>query len=161
MRLTPWVKCVSTLWGHGSNSRVHFMGYSLFYVWVTVWVRRLTHILTHTVLAKKVSKTPEIIRFREFSVRWLHSGYFCFLSRTEIQQSESSSKAKKFPALDKPTGSGAQRTHQQIKMQSAPQKVDDYSCFLQNCSTNLCLSSSFLSMILKYSSCFSRCSREL
>ena len=38
-----------------------------FYVWVTVWVRRLTHILTHTVLAKKVRKTPEIIRFREFS----------------------------------------------------------------------------------------------
>ena len=37
-----------------------------FYVWVTVWVRRLTHILTHTVLAEKVRKTPEIIRFREF-----------------------------------------------------------------------------------------------
>ena len=27
--MTPWVKCVSTLWEHGSNSRVHFMGYSL------------------------------------------------------------------------------------------------------------------------------------
>lgn len=58
--MTPWVKCVSTLWGHGSNSRVHFMGYSLFYVWVTVWVRRLTHILTHTVSAEKVRKIPEI-----------------------------------------------------------------------------------------------------
>ena len=32
-----------------------------FYVWVTVWVRRLTHILTHTVLTKKVRKTPEIV----------------------------------------------------------------------------------------------------
>ena len=31
-----------------------------FYVWVTVWVRRLTHILTHTVSAKKVRKIPEI-----------------------------------------------------------------------------------------------------
>ena len=38
-----------------------------FYVWVTVWGRQLTHILTHTVLAEKVRKTPEIIRFREFS----------------------------------------------------------------------------------------------
>ena len=28
-----------------------------FYVWVTVWVRRLTHILTHTVSALKVIKT--------------------------------------------------------------------------------------------------------
>ena len=65
--MTPWVKCVSTLWGHGSNSRVHFMGYSLFYVWVTVWVRRLTHILTHTVSGEKVRKNPEIIRFQGFS----------------------------------------------------------------------------------------------
>ena len=31
-----------------------------FYVWVTVWVRRLTHILTHTVLTEKVRKIPEI-----------------------------------------------------------------------------------------------------
>ena len=31
-----------------------------FYVWVTVWVRRLTHILTHTVSAEKVRKIPEI-----------------------------------------------------------------------------------------------------
>ena len=38
-----------------------------FYVWVTVWVRRLTHILTHTVSAKKVRKIPEIIRFQGFS----------------------------------------------------------------------------------------------
>ena len=38
-----------------------------FYVWVTVWVRRLTHILTHTVSAKKARKTPEIIRFQGFS----------------------------------------------------------------------------------------------
>ena len=38
-----------------------------FYVWVTVWVRRLTHILTHTVSAKKARKIPEIIRFQGFS----------------------------------------------------------------------------------------------
>ena len=38
-----------------------------FYVWVTVWVRRLTHILTHTVLVEKVRKIPEIMRFRGFS----------------------------------------------------------------------------------------------
>ena len=38
-----------------------------FYVWVTVWVRRLTHILTHTVSAKKVRKIPEIKRFQGFS----------------------------------------------------------------------------------------------
>ena len=31
-----------------------------FYVWVSVWVRRLTHILTHTVSAEKVRKIPEI-----------------------------------------------------------------------------------------------------
>ena len=38
-----------------------------FYVWVTVWGRRLTHILTHTVSAKKARKIPEIIRFQGFS----------------------------------------------------------------------------------------------
>ena len=38
-----------------------------FYVWVTVWVRRLTHILTHTVSGEKVRKNPEIIRFQGFS----------------------------------------------------------------------------------------------
>ena len=38
-----------------------------FYVWVTVWVRQLTHILTHTVSAKKVRKIPEIKRFQGFS----------------------------------------------------------------------------------------------
>ena len=37
-----------------------------FYVWVTVWVRLLTHILIRTILPEKVRKTPEIIRFREF-----------------------------------------------------------------------------------------------
>ena len=31
-----------------------------FYVWVTVWVRQLTHILTHTVSVEKARKTPEI-----------------------------------------------------------------------------------------------------
>ena len=31
-----------------------------FYVWVKMWVRRLTHILTHTVSAEKVRKIPEI-----------------------------------------------------------------------------------------------------
>ena len=38
-----------------------------FYVRVTVWVRRLTHILTHTVLVEKVRKIPEIMRFQGFS----------------------------------------------------------------------------------------------
>ena len=38
-----------------------------FYVWVTVWVRRLTHILTHTVLVEKARKIPEIMRFQGFS----------------------------------------------------------------------------------------------
>ena len=47
-----------------------------FYVWVTVWVRRLTHILTHTVSGEKARKIPEIIRFQGFSVRRLQSGYF-------------------------------------------------------------------------------------
>ena len=36
--LTLWVKCVSAERGRGSKSRVHFLGYSLFRVWVTVWV---------------------------------------------------------------------------------------------------------------------------
>ena len=44
----------------GNSRRQH-------YVWVTVWVRRLTHILTHTVSAVKVRKIPEIMRFRGFS----------------------------------------------------------------------------------------------
>ena len=35
-----------------------------FYVWVPAWVRRLTHILTHTVSGKKIRKIPEIIRFQ-------------------------------------------------------------------------------------------------
>ena len=51
-----------------------------FYVWVTVWVRRLTHILTHTVSGEKVRKNPEIIRFQGFSVRWPQSGYFALES---------------------------------------------------------------------------------
>ena len=54
-----------------------------FYVWVTVWVRQLTHILTHTVSAKKVRKIPEIKRFQGFSVRWLQSGYFCLSPESE------------------------------------------------------------------------------
>ena len=29
-------------------------------VWVTMWVRQLTHILTHTVSVEKVRKIPEI-----------------------------------------------------------------------------------------------------
>ena len=33
-----WVKCVSAERGHGSKSRVHFLGYSLFCSWVTAWV---------------------------------------------------------------------------------------------------------------------------
>ena len=48
--------------GHGSKSRVHFLGYNLFRVWVTVWVRQLTHILTHTVFgvfATKKHRKPE------------------------------------------------------------------------------------------------------
>ena len=38
-----------------------------FYVWVTVWVRQLTHILTHTVSVEKAGKIPEIMRFQGFS----------------------------------------------------------------------------------------------
>ena len=37
-----------------------------FYVWVTVWVRRLTHILTHTVSAEKVRKSPKSHDFGDF-----------------------------------------------------------------------------------------------
>ena len=51
-----------------------------FYVWVKMWVRQLTHILTHTVSAKKVRKIPEIKRFQGFSVRWPQSGYFALES---------------------------------------------------------------------------------
>ena len=32
--LTLWVKCVSAERGHGSKSRVHFLGYSLILFWV-------------------------------------------------------------------------------------------------------------------------------
>ena len=42
--------------GHGSKSRVHFLGYSLIRVWVTVWVRQLTHILTHTIFSVFTTK---------------------------------------------------------------------------------------------------------
>ena len=54
--LPLWVKCVSAERGHGSKSRVHFLGYSLFRVWVTVWVRQLTHILTHTFFSVFITK---------------------------------------------------------------------------------------------------------
>ena len=37
-----------------------------FYVWVTVWVRRLTHILTHTVSAEKAKKSPKSCDFGDF-----------------------------------------------------------------------------------------------
>ena len=36
--MTHRVKAVSTYWGHGSNFRVHFSGYSLFLKWVCVRV---------------------------------------------------------------------------------------------------------------------------
>ena len=38
--LTLWVKCMSAEQGHGSKSRVHFLGYSLAPVGVSVWVRK-------------------------------------------------------------------------------------------------------------------------
>ena len=41
--LTLWVKCVSAERGHGSKSRVHFLGYSL----VKMWVNCLTHAVPH------------------------------------------------------------------------------------------------------------------
>ena len=37
-----------------------------FGVWVTVWVRKLTHILTHTISFKNRTKMPEILRFQAF-----------------------------------------------------------------------------------------------
>ena len=37
-----------------------------FAVWVTVWVSNLTHILTHTILAQKITKTTVFIRKRWF-----------------------------------------------------------------------------------------------
>ena len=37
-----------------------------FAVWVTVWVGRLTHILTHTFSSGFATKSPEILRFRGF-----------------------------------------------------------------------------------------------
>ena len=46
--LPLWVKCVSAERGHGSKSRVHFLGYSLKNVWVKMWVNCLTHTVTHT-----------------------------------------------------------------------------------------------------------------
>ena len=39
-KLPLWVKCVSAERGHGSKSRVHFLGYSLAPVGVSVWVRK-------------------------------------------------------------------------------------------------------------------------
>ena len=37
-----------------------------FGMWVTVWVRQLTHILTHTIFAKTKEKSPKIRRFQDF-----------------------------------------------------------------------------------------------
>ena len=66
--MTPWVKCVSTLWGHGSNSRVHFMGYSLFRLWVTVWVRRKTKKYDRIILMKYKEKFLISCEIRNFLV---------------------------------------------------------------------------------------------
>ena len=46
-----------------------------FYVWVTVWVRRLTHILTHTVSAEKSKKNPR---------NRMISGIFCQVASIRI-----------------------------------------------------------------------------
>lgn len=39
-----------------------------FCLWVRMWVSDLTHTLTRTDFVGKVNKSPEIVRFRGFSV---------------------------------------------------------------------------------------------
>lgn len=39
-----------------------------FCLWVRMWVSGLPHTLTCTDFAEKVNKSPEIVRFRDFSV---------------------------------------------------------------------------------------------
>ena len=52
--------------GHGSKSRVHFLGYSLFAVGVSGWVRFDPLADPLIKLPKKLRKTPEIRRFQVF-----------------------------------------------------------------------------------------------
>ena len=37
-------------------------------MWVRMWVSDLTHTLTYTDFAEKVNNSPEILRFRDYSV---------------------------------------------------------------------------------------------
>ena len=66
--MTPRVKCVSTLWGHGSNFRVHFMGYSLIAAWVTVGVRKDSAKSNRTKSSKNKEKFLISCEIRNFLV---------------------------------------------------------------------------------------------
>ena len=57
------VKCVSAERGRGSKSRVHFLGYSLAPVWVSVWVRKNGKQVSGRKSAEKVLISQEIRTF--------------------------------------------------------------------------------------------------
>mgnify|MGYP000435353411 CR=1 FL=1 len=61
--LTLWVKCVSAERGHGSKSRVHFLGYSLAPVGVSVWVRKKWYPKMTTYEKQKSSKSDDFEDF--------------------------------------------------------------------------------------------------
>ena len=69
-----WVKCVSAERGHGSKSCVHFLGYSLAPVGVSVWVRKKWHPKNGTYEKQKSSKSDDFEDFWQVtSIR-----IFCF-----------------------------------------------------------------------------------
>ena len=63
--LTHRVKCVSTKRGRGSFSRVHFMGYSLFAVWVTIWVNQKSKRIGIIFSRQRKRKVPDFLRNQE------------------------------------------------------------------------------------------------
>lgn len=52
-------------------------------MWVRMWVSGLPHTLTCTDFAEKVNKSPEIVRFRDFSV--MRDQFRCMLKIGKIE----------------------------------------------------------------------------
>ena len=69
--LTLWVKCVSAERGHGSKSRVHFLGYSLAPVGVSVWVRKKQYQKMKTYEKQKSSKSDDFEDFWQATSFWI------------------------------------------------------------------------------------------
>ena len=62
-----------------------------------MWSAGIRKIIFRPKIAKSKREHPKSEDFRCFSVRWLQSGYFHFLTRNEIQHNESGSESKEFP----------------------------------------------------------------